>query len=79
MKTLCKYLLRIPARAYATDYFACGEYPGRYEEMKPSLLVSNLTVDEIIDYLGDRVFDRMRENGGAVLAFNWTSHRQRRP
>lgn len=52
---------------------------GRYEEMKPSLLVSNLTVDEIIDYLGDRVFDRMRENGGAVLAFNWTSHRQRRP
>ncbi|MDR2819161.1 MAG: glycosyltransferase, partial [Desulfovibrio sp.] len=29
MKTLCKYLLRIPARAYATDYFACGEYPGR--------------------------------------------------
>jgi glycosyltransferase EpsF len=30
MKTLCKYLLRIPARAYATDYFACGEYPGRW-------------------------------------------------
>lgn len=51
---------------------------GRYEEMKPSLLVSNLTVEEIIEYLGDRVFDRMRENGGAVLAFNWTSHRQRR-
>lgn len=50
---------------------------GRYEELRPSVLVSNLTADEIKDYLGDRVFDRMRENGGAVVAFNWSSYRQR--
>lgn len=50
---------------------------GRYEELRPSVLVSNLTAEEIKNYLGDRIFDRMRENGGAVLAFNWSSYRQR--
>ena len=50
---------------------------GRYESMKPTILVSNLTAKEIAGYVGDRVIDRMRENGGAVLAFTWESFRSR--
>jgi len=30
VKTLAKYILRFPARLFATDYFACGEYSGRW-------------------------------------------------
>jgi glycosyltransferase EpsF len=30
IKTLLKYILRLPARLFATDYFACGEYAGRW-------------------------------------------------
>ncbi|WP_302554096.1 ATP-binding protein [uncultured Bilophila sp.] len=50
---------------------------GRYESMKPTILVSNLTAEEMSGYVGDRVIDRMRENGGAVLAFTWESFRSR--
>ena len=49
---------------------------GRYERVLPTILVSNLTVEEMADYVSDRVIDRMRENGGAVLAFSWASFRQ---
>lgn len=48
---------------------------GRYESVKPTILVSNLTLPEMAAYVGDRVIDRMRENGGAVLAFTWESFR----
>lgn len=50
---------------------------GRYESAKPTILVSNLTLEEIASYVGDRVIDRMRENCGAVLAFSWESFRSR--
>jgi glycosyltransferase EpsF len=30
IKTLLKFILRFPARLFATDYFACGEYSGRW-------------------------------------------------
>jgi DNA replication protein DnaC len=40
---------------------------GRYENMEPTILVSNLTVAELSDCIGERVIDRMREGGGAVL------------
>lgn len=49
---------------------------GRYENMRPTILVSNLTPPEMAGYVGDRVIDRMRENGGAVLAFTWESFRK---
>lgn len=50
---------------------------GRYEAVRPSVLISNLTPPEMAAYVGDRVLDRMRENGGAVLAFTWESFRGR--
>ena len=50
---------------------------GRYEELKPTIVISNLSLDEVMQYLGDRVYDRLRENGGGVLAFDWGSWRQK--
>lgn len=48
---------------------------GRYEEMKPTILISNLAVDGLIEYLGERVIDRMKENGGMMMVFDWVSYR----
>lgn len=50
---------------------------GRYEQVKPTLLISNLTEAELGTYLGERILDRMYEGGGAVLAFDWESHRRK--
>lgn len=47
----------------------------RYERCKPTILMSNLTIDEIKPYLGERVFDRLREGGGKSVVFDWDSHR----
>ena len=48
---------------------------GRYEELKPTIVISNLTLEEVKKYLNDRIYDRLRENGGGVLAFDWESYR----
>ncbi len=48
---------------------------GRYEDLKPTVLISNLTVGELPDYLGERLMDRLRENGGVVVPFTWGSER----
>jgi len=47
----------------------------RYEKRKPTILLSNLTAAEIKAFLGDRVYDRLKEDGGQCVAFDWTSHR----
>lgn len=47
----------------------------RYEKRRPTLLLSNLTVEEVKALLGERIFDRMREDGGDVVVFDWQSHR----
>lgn len=49
---------------------------GRYERMKPTLLISNLSVTELGAFIGDRVMDRLREGGGKVVVFDWVSHRK---
>jgi len=48
----------------------------RYEKLKPSILLSNIPKEQLTDYLGERVMDRLRENGGALIGFNWESHRR---
>ena len=48
----------------------------RYENLKPMILISNLTIREVENYLGARVFDRLRENGGQAVAFTWQSYRR---
>lgn len=48
---------------------------GRYSEMRPTIIISNLAREELGGYLGERVIDRMSEGGGATLAFTWESKR----
>jgi len=47
----------------------------RYEKRKPTILLSNLTPTEIKVFLGDRVYDRLKEDGGQCVAFDWASYR----
>lgn len=47
----------------------------RYENSRPTLLLSNLDVDGVKRFLGERVFDRLREGGGKAIAFTWKSYR----
>lgn len=49
----------------------------RYQECRATILISNLNASELTEFLGDRVMDRFRE-AGAVVAFDWQSHRGRR-
>lgn len=49
----------------------------RYEKSKPSLLLSNLTATEVKAFLGERVYDRLREDGGKCIPFDWSSYRGR--
>lgn len=48
---------------------------GRYEEMRPTIVLSNLAQSELGDYLGARIIDRLQEGGGVVVAFDWESYR----
>ena len=48
----------------------------RYENRKPSILLSNIPKEQLSDYLGERVTDRLRENGGKVIGFDWDSYRR---
>lgn len=49
----------------------------RYEKRKPTLLISNLGLEDVKAYLGERIFDRLREDGGEAVAFGWESYRGR--
>jgi len=48
----------------------------RYQDLKPTIIISNLTESELSRFVGERALDRMYEGGGAVLAFNWDSYRR---
>ena len=47
----------------------------RYENNKPTIYLSNLTIEEVKPFLGERVFSRMREGGGEVVPFSWGDYR----
>lgn len=48
---------------------------GRYENLRPILLISNLDAAGVRTVLGDRGYDRLREAGGQAIAFDWESYR----
>lgn len=48
----------------------------RYAELRPTVLISNLTAKEIATYIGERGMSRMEEGGGVTLAFDWGSYRK---
>ncbi len=47
----------------------------RYENKKPTVLMSNLQLAEVKTHLGERIFDRLKEDGGKVYVFDWESQR----
>lgn len=47
----------------------------RYERMRPTILMSNQSKDELSSFIGERVIDRMNDGGGCTLAFTWDSYR----
>lgn len=52
----------------------------RYEDVKPTIIISNLPPEsadgkDLKTYLGERSFDRLRENGGKALIFSGSSKR----
>lgn len=49
---------------------------GRYERVLPTILISNLAKDLLSEFVGERVLDRLRENGGRLIAFDWASFRR---
>lgn len=49
----------------------------RYEKRRPTILLSNESDASVREYLGVRVFDRLREDGGQLVPFEWESHRGR--
>lgn len=48
---------------------------GRYEQLLPTIIVSNLKADELSGAIGERCVDRLREGGGIAMAFDWESQR----
>jgi DNA replication protein DnaC len=49
----------------------------RYNAMRPTLVLSNLDRDGLRQFCGDRIVERLRENGGAILLFEGESWRGR--
>ncbi|MFG0521614.1 ATP-binding protein [Enterobacter sp. yb_8] len=49
----------------------------RYERMKPTILISNQTREELAAFIGERVLDRMSDGGGCTLSFTWDSYRSK--
>jgi DNA replication protein DnaC len=47
----------------------------RYENLKPTILVTNLSLTNLKEFAGDRVIDRMKENGGKIVIFSGESFR----
>ncbi len=47
----------------------------RYQEVRPTIVISNLHKEEIVDYLGEAMVSRLRQ-GGAMLGFYWEDQRK---
>ena len=47
----------------------------RYGEMLPTVLISNLPIEELTKLLGDRIVDRLREDDGIAVRMDWESNR----
>ena len=47
----------------------------RYDRMKPTMLISNLTLEELQKDLGDRLWSRFQQGGLSVVECNWNDQR----
>lgn len=48
---------------------------GRYEQMRPTVVISNLDAPQLPMAMGERCVDRLREGGMIVVPFQWESQR----
>lgn len=48
----------------------------RYSARRPVVMLTNLSLEDIRAYLGERIMDRLRDGGGKLLALNWESYRK---
>lgn len=48
----------------------------RYEQVRPTILIGNLTEGELVERVGERIMDRMRDQGGVTVAFDWAGYRK---
>ena len=48
----------------------------RYEALRPTVLISNLTIKQLTEVIGERVVDRFYEGNSRLLAFTWQSYRR---
>lgn len=49
---------------------------GRYENVRPTILLSNLDSIGLAQFIGERSMDRLREGGGKMIVFDWPSYRR---
>jgi DNA replication protein DnaC len=47
----------------------------RYEQVRSTIVLTNLDAAALREYFGDRIMDRLREGGGKLVPFTWDSHR----
>lgn len=47
----------------------------RYEAVLPSIVISNLDLNTLPSFLGERVFSRLQEKPSILLAFEWEDYR----
>ncbi len=50
----------------------------RYESILPTILISNLTFEQLKETIGERIVDRVTDGGINKLAFSWESFRSNR-
>lgn len=48
----------------------------RYQMVRPTVLVSNLTREQLTAFIGERALDRLRQGGGIQVNFTWGSIRR---
>jgi DNA replication protein DnaC len=49
---------------------------GRYRNLRPTVVVTNLNLEQLGKILGARSLDRLVERGSKVVVFDWGSYRQ---
>lgn len=48
----------------------------RYENIKSTVIIGNLDLPGLTEFIGERIIDRMKENGGMAISFDWQSRRK---
>lgn len=67
--------LGVQFESQAEKVFLFDIVNSRYLNVKSTILISNLTLHLLRELIGDRVVDRLREDGGKALIFDWQSQR----